>query len=181
MSAENKEIVKNLRSGRKEVVLSTIEDLRKMGNVKLIPDLLNILDNSDDVDINSAILSFMNDLNEKECVAPFMEFLKKHTHSAYLGELVASCWQNGLDFSEYIKFFIDIVLEKNYAVSIEAFTVVEENIESVSMEERNRLIIYIEGEIDKITEEKIPLVNELISVVKTVSGPFRFDISELTN
>lgn len=40
--------------------------------------------------------------------------------------LVAACWETGLDFSKDYLFFIDLICHENFAVSFEAFTVIQE-------------------------------------------------------
>lgn len=40
--------------------------------------------------------------------------------------LVAACWETGLDFSKDYLFFIELICHENFAVSFEAFTVIQE-------------------------------------------------------
>ena len=93
----------------------------------------------------------------------------------YIKNMVCSCWQNGLDYSGYIPFFTEMVLFSDYETSIEAFTVVEENIDSLNPGSRNEILDEIKKSLSKISEEKLALVSELQSVVGNVSGPFQVD------
>ena len=43
-----------------------------------------------------------------------------------LGRLVAICWESGVDFSHYMTFFSALVCHPDYAVAMEALTVIEE-------------------------------------------------------
>jgi hypothetical protein len=49
--------------------------------------------------------------------------------------LISACWETGLDFSKDYLFFIDLISSKDFTVSFEAFTVIQE----------------MEAEIDKTT------------------------------
>jgi hypothetical protein len=40
-------------------------------------------------------------------------------------QLVAACWESGLDFSKFLEFFVQIILGSEYAVCMEACTVIE--------------------------------------------------------
>lgn len=48
---------------------------------------------------------------------------KKIEHKALL---VSACWETGLDFSTHFQTFIDLIGHENFAVSLEAFTVIQE-------------------------------------------------------
>ncbi len=48
---------------------------------------------------------------------------KKPEHKALL---ISACWETGLDFSKHFHTFIDLIGHENFAVSIEAFTVIQE-------------------------------------------------------
>ena len=48
---------------------------------------------------------------------------KKLEHKALL---VSACWETGLDFSKHFSTFIDLIGHENFAVSLEAFTVIQE-------------------------------------------------------
>lgn len=41
-------------------------------------------------------------------------------------QLIAACWETGLDFSNDVLVFVDLINHENYLVSLEAFTVIQE-------------------------------------------------------
>ncbi len=41
--------------------------------------------------------------------------------------LVAACWETGLDFSKHLLFFVELAVKGNYDTSLEAMTVITEN------------------------------------------------------
>lgn len=41
-------------------------------------------------------------------------------------QIIASCWETGLDFSKDFQFFISLFCDNNFNVSFEAFTVIQE-------------------------------------------------------
>ena len=166
-----------LNSGNEDVLLDTLKRLRQEGSKELIRDIAEVIDKRPGRLVEESVFSFFNDLKQQDCVEPFMEFLANKKDKYAMPELVSACWQNGLDYSHYIRYFTDLVLTQSYEISIEAFTVVEQNIDHVSVTDRNQLCFHIESEMDNLSDDKLALVNELLSVVRTVSGPFSLDLS----
>ncbi|MGC9343278.1 MAG: hypothetical protein ACP5E3_11295, partial [Bacteroidales bacterium] len=113
-------------------------------------------------DIQSEVISFLNDLKSQTSVKIFVDNLGSHRGKHYFAKLVSACWQNGLDYSEHIEFFINVVIQEDYASAIEAFTVIESNITNLEVAERENLVNEINNKKEKVSREKGPLVEELI-------------------
>ena len=173
--SKEKEFRKLLKSGREDVILDTLQKLRDEGSKELIKDVANLYLTNPGELLSRTLDAFFNDLKEQDCVVPVMEFLMNNKEMEYIKNMVCSCWQNGLDYSGYIPFFTEMVLFSDYETSIEAFTVVEENIDSLNPGSRNEILDEIKKSLSKIPEEKLALVSELQSVVGNVSGPFQVD------
>lgn len=170
-----KEWIKKLSTGREDIILESILELRKSGNNELLPAVTDLLQSSRNPRIQSEVISFLNDLKNQSSVDIFIEILKAHRGRYYFAKLVGACWQNGLDYSGHIEFFIDIVLKDEYATAIEAFTVIESNITRILPGEREKLAAEIEKSLKNISREKGPLVEELSGIMKPYSGPFSID------
>ena len=63
--------------------------------------------------------------------------------------------------------FLQLVLEGDYLVALESFTVIEQSIEHLSnqeiTEERKNLL----DELDSVSEDKKPLARELVNLLQT--------------
>jgi len=94
--------------------------------------------------------------------------------------LVSACWQCGLDFSPFIDQFIDLVIEEDYYTSLEAFSVIEENVTNLNSQQRSARLEFIRSKFEFLSSEKRLLVNELMSLMSNASGPFRLDPDHLT-
>jgi hypothetical protein len=171
----NKEYLKKLNTGSEDVVLHTLKELRESGNNDLLPAIIDLLQTSRNHEIQSEVISFLNDLKKQSSVDIFVANLNSHRSRHYFAKLVGACWQNGLDYSGHLEFFIDIVINEDYVSAMEAFTVIESNITRLEAAKREKLAGIIEGSRDKVTREKEPLVEELIGVMKPFSGPFSLD------
>ncbi|MCK7536379.1 MAG: hypothetical protein MZV63_38065 [Marinilabiliales bacterium] len=63
-------------------------------------------------------------LQRTEIIAEIQKAMESTTQSAML---VSSCWQSGLDYSDYSADFAKVFLKGDYATSIECITVIEES------------------------------------------------------
>lgn len=65
-------------------------------------------------------------LKENNAQAFMLSAITKTKNPEQKALLVAACWETGLDFSKDYLFFIDLICHENFAVSFEAFTVIQE-------------------------------------------------------
>jgi len=74
-------------------------------------------------------------LKENNAQAFILNAITKTKNLSQKALLIAACWETGLDFSKDYLFFIDLISSKDFIVSFEALTVIQE----------------MESEIDKTT------------------------------
>ncbi|MCB8994862.1 MAG: HEAT repeat domain-containing protein [Bacteroidales bacterium] len=171
-----KNLLAGLSSPDENTISETIQELRIHGNVKLLPDLINLLFTSKSEMVREGLTGLLNDIKDPAAVPIFMEAVNKYRKSDGLDLLVSACWQCGLDFSEYIDEFIEMVIsEKEYYTSIEAFSVVEENSMNLNSQQRTARYEMVRSRLESVPQEKRKLVNELLSILSNVSGPVRID------
>ena len=80
--------------------------------------------------------------------------------------LVASCWQSGLDYSEYSGDLAEVFLRSDYVTALECLTVIEESAHELSPAKRKEIIKIIEEYPVHPSNEKKGLTHELISILK---------------
>ena len=80
--------------------------------------------------------------------------------------LVSSCWQSGLDYSDYVTDMARIFLEGDYATAIECMTVIEESVKNSSRERKDEIIRILEDSYPANTNEKFALTRELITILE---------------
>ena len=138
-----KEWTRRLRSVDKTIVKKAIAELRDKGSNELIPELGNLLKSRTDEDISTSVISFFRDLKVQNSVPAFVQVLEENQEIPEFSALVSAAWENGLDYSEHLEFFINLVLDKDFIIAMESFTVVEENIENLNQQKRNQFSKYI--------------------------------------
>ena len=163
---EEKEWIKKLKTGREEVILQSLKDLRNTGSNVIIPEIMALLKGGYSDEVDKAVLKLLNDLNEQSSVETFMENLSSFEDEECFHSLISSCWQNGLDYSNHLAYFVDVALKKDYNSAFEALTVIEGNVNQLEDEERESLVLKIELAKSNINEEKKSLLNELQSIIQ---------------
>jgi hypothetical protein len=80
--------------------------------------------------------------------------------------LVAACWESEINFSKYLPFFILLALDKNYLISLEAITTIE-NMEGPFIEKDvKEAIKKVKTEQKDIPSERAILLNDLVMTLE---------------
>ncbi|HEX2920872.1 MAG TPA: hypothetical protein VHO50_06895 [Bacteroidales bacterium] len=144
------------------IVTQAIELLREEEPFNGVIGLLaDCYDSNKSTSVTKAIEGFMNDMKEKSLQPELMSEIRKNHKPATKGMLVASCWQSGIDYSEYCLDFAEAFLNNEYMVAIECLTVIEESSGKLDQKTKKEIIKLIDGFSDLATDEKKPLINEL--------------------
>ncbi len=159
--------IQTLRSGNKKAIIDTISDLRKRGRISTLPELFELMLITEDQEIMEAAVKLLNDLKKKEVIPIMIDAIADKNYLPIQKELVASCWQCGLDYHDHIMVFINVAISGDYASTLEAFTVIEDCIGEIEDTERVRCAKKLKKGLEKTPEEKLPLIKELISMVET--------------
>ena len=161
------QILKDLWSADDLLVLKTLHRLRSSGNLTYIPDLLNLLGQTNSDPIEKELIRFLSDVKEQGVVPMVVEGLKEPGLKKARVGILSSIWQSGLDYSAYLDLFIRLFLEGDYRVALESFTIIEQSIEHLSEREiADERKLLLEG-LDKVSEEKKPLARELVNLLQS--------------
>lgn len=148
----NEQIKINLFSANTEVVLSAIEAIQKKGNKLYIPLLFDLLNSSPEPEIETEIKNLLGTVKDKESINSFMRAIEDERYKNIRKSILVACWQNGLDFSTFLPVFIDLVINEEWEIAFEAFTIID-NLEYLPSNE------IIKKTVDKINIA-LPAANE---------------------
>ena len=76
--------------------------------------------------------------------------------------ILTACWQNGLDFSNFLPVFIDIIINDEWEIAFEAFTIVDNLEFSPSEEIIKTAIDKIQNSIETVNEQKEYFLKEIL-------------------
>jgi hypothetical protein len=128
--------------------------------------LAQLYDRAEDRQLRKVIENFFNDMKEADLRKELIDEALKPRSQETISMLVASCWQSGLDYSEYAEDFVKIFLTGSYETAIEAMTVLEEFSQVISRQEKDVLIKKIIDSPLSGVNEKSTLTLELILLLE---------------
>ena len=79
--------------------------------------------------------------------------------------LASSCWQSGLDYSEFALPLAEQFIAGDYMTSLECYTVLDTCAGSISDADRTTIILKLQQEIESWETPKQKLAGELISLL----------------
>jgi hypothetical protein len=163
----NSEIIRRLRSDKQNLVITAIYQLRNRVECAVyIPEIINLAHQSKNDEIKRELFLFLSDMKDASGIPYMIEALRNREYQSIWNEIIAACWQSGLNYSGYLETFIKIFLEEDYLTSLEAFSVIEQSIiylEDSRIEQYRKDLI---SGIEEVKEEKKPLATELISIMQ---------------
>jgi hypothetical protein len=94
-----------------------------------------------------------------------IEAIKKNKkHKAVL---VAACWESEINYSKHLPFFINLALDTDYLVSLEAITVIETMEGPFETDALKQGIAIVKEEQRKHNSERVVLLNDLSNTLET--------------
>jgi len=120
-----KELAEIFNKGNNTVITEAIESLRLEkpfeGAIGLLADLY---DKTGDFSIRKSIAGFMKDLKDQSACEEVIVQIRKKWKSDTISMLVSSCWESGLNYSEYSLDLARVFLDGDYVTAIECLTVI---------------------------------------------------------
>lgn len=168
MKNERGRLLNNLKSDNPEIVLQTIEEIRESGDSSLFSGLLDLLHNSDIQEIRKHILTLFSELKSTDTIPLMMEAIQNKKYAGELKELLTCCWQNGLNYSQYLPVFIDLVINEEFLVSFEAFTVIENMYGRMNEVLVAQQVTKLNNSLESANEQKRYLLKELTSIIQNI-------------
>lgn len=162
-----KEIIKNLQSGYKDLILEAFNLIQQDGNAEILKHMLILYKETTDKEIREEIIKILDNLKNQDCVSILAESINGNNNKEDLFYLVSACWKNGLNYHEYLEYFVKIFLESEFNLAFEAFTVID-NMDEVNEEIAHKCIIKLQKEISNLQEDKQALGKELIQILNNL-------------
>ena len=163
-SKQNKLIIKQLSSKKTEEVLFTINKLRNTGNKSLIPYLIELLASHTDDKVKESVTNLLYDVKYQTAAKEIIKAVRSDKYAHIREELLAVCWQSGLDFSSYIETLTNCFVKGSFKEAFEAFTAIESIEKKLDAELAENSITALKNEINSIDESKKELLIELIHI-----------------
>jgi hypothetical protein len=149
-----------------ELILKALYEVRNSGSVKILPEILKLVNYRSNTEIINEIISLISELKSPDAVPVIARVLKERDFDDYQNAIVAACWQSGLDFSSHLKVFAELFIQGDYRTALEAFTVIEESLGNATEDEIYNCINFLREAKCMVSDDKLPLYKELQKVVE---------------
>ncbi|MBI5541770.1 MAG: hypothetical protein HY951_17045 [Bacteroidia bacterium] len=156
---------RKLFSTNEKEVIEVLKNISEKGYPEIVTDLIGLYSSTTFESVKSKIYYILSNLKDKNSVSYFMDGLKLQTDSEIRNQLISACWQNGLDFSEHLEYFIEVISKENMFNSIEAFSVIESNYTSLEENKLAELRNHLKEIIKTTSEENMKLLIEVESLI----------------
>jgi len=123
-------------------------------------------DKTDNMQVRKSISGFLNDLKDQSACEEVIKEVRKDWKPDTISMLISSCWQSGLNYSEFSLDLAKVFLERDYVTAIECLTVIEESVHELSKKRKAEIIKLIEDNPFPRVNEKSTLTLELISILE---------------
>jgi hypothetical protein len=128
--------------------------------------LASFYNESDDKPLIKIIEEFFNDIKDHSVRPEVIAEIRKPWKANTISMLVSSCWQSGLDYSDYLVDLARVFLKSDYATAIECMTVISESVNNSSRQRKDEIIKIVRDIPLSFTNEKYALKEELISILE---------------
>jgi len=148
------------------LISDTIEALRNEQPFEgAIGLLVTYYDKTNDTGTRKTIENFLNDIKDLSAREEVINEIGKQWKPRTISMLVASCWQSGLDYSDYSMEIMMAFLNGDYLTAIECMTVIEEFAHGLNREKKHEMIKIIDQNPVSAQNEKKALTDELMLIL----------------
>ncbi len=155
-----------LRSGNHAAILSVLEDIRENGRITILPEIFELMLDTEDDEIMDGCTGILNDLKAEGAASYLVSGLKNQRYRPIRQQITAACWQSGMDFSHELLLFTKMLVRDDYATALEAFTVIENNVEDSDPAEIGKIRDMINGALPETPDSKKKLLKEMLNVLR---------------
>ena len=159
-------LLNNLKPENSKEIAEVITKIKEIGNIQYIPHLIEKLNSTNNKEIRKQILTFLHTIKDVKVVIFYVEAIKSGKNRNILKDLIQFCWEGGFDLAPYGEVFINVVIEEEYEIAIEAFTVIEENLMNFSEEQKKQYSSLLKEKLSETDEVKKAFIVELIKLLE---------------
>ena len=161
------ELQQKLANSNAKELIETIKEIKHSGKPQILPLVIRLLNKHKSDEVGKEVLILLGQLKDVNVIPFIIDEIKSTNSDAYKAELIMTCWQSGLDYSEYITDFTQEFISGDFQASIESFSVIEEwihNATKETVEQSRKLLI---NNLENTPEEKKAFYIELIKLVES--------------
>jgi HEAT repeat protein len=161
----NSDLKNKLFATDENIVLSALDSLKERGNKNYLPLLFELLLSKPEKTIEKEILTILGTVKDKESIPIFMDAVKEEKFLPIRKEILVACWNNGLDYSPHLNSIVNLIINDEWVIAFEAFTIIENLEHFPQPEETKEIKLKIAGALKSIDEQKVYFLEELLRLI----------------
>jgi hypothetical protein len=159
----------DLSSDSESKITTAVLELASVGELEVIPELINILKENANPVRQKLISKLLSDIQISGATEVFVEILRKEDNQETLRLILPILWESRLDFSVYLADFVELSVSGDYLVALDCLTLMENMpgpfSESQLLESQLHLKEFIENK-ERCDERKAQIISEIALFVK---------------
>ncbi len=164
-SHQKRVIIDSLKSNEKQLIIIALDDAEEFMDDEVIDAIIQLYLRSNDEDIQRECITNLV-LVKANSVGHFYINGCKQCSDDKLKNLLACCWQTGIDFKSDLLFFVSIAIQNNFEIAFEAITVIENFEPPYDIIILNEAINQVTVSISKQPDDKLNLMESLNVTLK---------------
>ena len=154
-----------IKTANQELIDHALDEIKGKGDHTYITPLIELLHQNLSWEIREMIFLIFVDLKNEDSVDQLVYDLKIEKDLNILERLVAACWQNGLNFSKHLPYFVELVINEEFQIAFEAFTVVENMYGKIEGDIEVMLMDKLNASLPDAEENKKYLLRGLLEII----------------
>ena len=165
LTDQEKKFIKALQNDDDRAVIRILPELKEKGTSEVLKAVLERFVSTESAGLQDAIFRILIDLKVSTATPLIMEQIAK-LKGDKLAAMVGVCWQSSFDFSPYFNVFVDVFLQNELLVSIEAATVIENFESDIDSEVAKIAIDKLKTNLSNLDEQQKALASDLIHTLE---------------
>lgn len=165
-----KQLIKNLESGDNKIITESVNKLREIGKTTDISVIFDLLVKNNNVRIISECIELISDIKEKSVGKEIISFLKDEKYASIKKIIIEICWNTNINMSEYLNVFVGLLINEEFTVAFEAFTVIENMTGDIEESIKEEQISILKDAISTAESAQKTFIHEAIHIIKNISA-----------
>lgn len=161
---EIKTIREELKSFEDVLVGKGLSKMATKGDASLLPDLINLLSETDNQKHKQESESILFGLKDKEALITLIDYLKTDANEHKKWIALNAIWQSGFDASEHLTVLVDFAINNSYTNAIDVMTIIENS----EFDEKNENLV--DQNLKKINDYLLKNKSDNISILLEIKS-----------
>ena len=157
-----------IKTSNQELIDHALEEIKTKGDQSYIAPLIAFLHQTSSNEVKEIIYRLFIDLKHENSVDQLIHELENEKDLDILERLVASFWQNGLNYINHLHYFVQLIIQHQFQIAFEAFTVIENMYGKIEGDIESMLVSKIEKSLPFADERKQYLLKGLLEIIPNI-------------